>query len=372
MQFSIEKEVFLKALGRVQGIVEKRNTIPILSNVLIEAADEKIRLTATDLEVGMQASYPAEISSAGRITVSAKKLYEIVKELPEQAVNFKAKENGWIEIRCGKSLFNIVGLSPEEFPYFPNPAQGTYLEISSFQIKEMIEKTAFSISTDESKYNLSGIFFNTLTKENESFLRLVATDGHRLSLIQRKIKENEIPELIKGVIFPRKGIFELKKMADESDSIIEIGFMDNNAVVRRDQTVVIMRLVDGEFPDYNRVVPKNNELIATINRESLLHALRRMSILSSEKSRGIKLNLNHQSLEISSSNPEFGDAHEEIEVTYQGPDISIGFNARYLIDILQSLDQDEVELFLKDNLSPGLLQPKQDETYLAVVMPMRL
>jgi DNA polymerase-3 subunit beta len=372
MQFSIEKEVFLKALGRVQGIVEKRNTIPILSNVLIEAADKKIRLTATDLEVGMQASYPAEISSAGKITVSAKKLYEIVKELPEQAVNFKAKDNGWIEIRCGKALFNIVGLSPEEFPYFPNPAQVTYLEIPSSQIKEMIEKTSFSISTDESKYNLSGIFFNTHKKENESFLRLVATDGHRLSLIQRKIKENEIPELINGVIFPRKGIFELKKMADESDAIIEIGFMDNNAVVRRDQTVVIMRLVDGEFPDYNRVVPKNNELIVNINRESFLHALRRTSILSSEKSRGIKLNLSHQSLEISSSNPEFGDAREEIEVTYQGPDISIGFNARYLIDILQSLDQDEVELFLKDNLSPGLLQPKQDETYLAVVMPMRL
>jgi len=372
MQFSIEKEVFLKALGRVQGIVEKRNTIPILSNVLIEATGEMIQLTATDLEVGMQANYPAEISSVGKITVSAKKLYEIIKELPEQAIDFKAKENGWIEIRCGKALFNIVGLSPEEFPYFPNPAQGTYLKITGSQLKEMIEKTSFAISTDESKYNLSGIFFNTYVNEEKKFLRLVATDGHRLSLIQRKIEECDIAELAKGVIFPRKGIFELKKMADESDTTIEIGFMDNNAVVRKDQTVVVMRLVDGEFPDYNRVIPKNNEFVATINRESLLHALRRMSILSSEKSRGIKLNLGSNSLEISSSNPEFGDAREDLEIDYRGPDVSIGFNARYLIDILQSLDQEDVELFLKDNLSPGLLQPKQDESYLAVVMPMRL
>lgn len=372
MQFSIEKEVFLKALSRVQGIVEKRNTIPILSNVLIEAASETIRLTATDLEVGMQASYPAEVAAVGKITVSAKKLYEIIKELPEQAVDFKAKENGWIEIRCGKALFNIVGLSPEEFPYFPNPAQGTYLQLSGSQLKEMIEKTSFSISTDESKYNLSGIFFNTYKNNDENYLRLVATDGHRLSLIQRKIADNDIPELTKGVIFPRKGIFELKKITDDSDATIELGFMDNNAVVRRDQTVVIMRLVDGEFPDYNRVIPKNNELIATIERESLLHALRRMSILSSEKSRGIKLSLSNQSLEISSSNPELGDSREDLEISYQGPDISIGFNARYLIDILQTLDQNEVELILKDNLSPGLLQPKQDENYLAVVMPMRL
>ena len=372
MQFTIEKEIFLKALGRVQGIVEKRNTIPILSNVLIEADDKAIRLTATDLEVGMQASYPAQVDTPGKITVSAKKLYEIIKELPEQAISFKAKENGWIEIRCGKALFNIVGLSPEEFPYFPNPAQGTYLALSGTQLKEMIEKTSFAISTDESKYNLSGIYFKMLTLENKNFLRLVATDGHRLSLIQREVSPATISELEKGVIFPRKGIFELKKMADEDEGMIDLGFMDNNAVVRRGQTIVIMRLVDGEFPDYNRVVPKNNELVATIDRENILHALRRMSILSSEKSRGIKINLSHNSLEISSSNPEFGDAREDLEISYQGPDLSIGFNARYLIDILQALHQEEIELHLRDNLSPGLLQPKEDESYLAVVMPMRL
>lgn len=372
MHFTVEKEVFLKGLGRVQGIVEKRNTIPILSNVLIEGSDGEIHLTATDLEVGMKASYPANIKTPGKITVSAKKIHEIIKELPEKEISFISKENCWIEIRCGKSLFNIVGLSADEFPYFPKPEDEHFFKIKSSLIKEMIEKTFFSISTDESKYNLNGIYFKTIEENGKFLLRLVATDGHRLAMIQREITNNQIDNLQKGVIFPRKGIFELKKLTDEGDSEIQLGFMDNNAIIKKEQTIVVMRLVDGDFPDYNRVIPKNNDLTARIEQDHFFHALRRMSILSSEKSRGVKIMLKNGVMEVSSSNPELGDAREDMEVAYDGPEVSIGFNARYLIDILQAQGGEQILLQIKDNLSPGLIQSVGDDNFLAVVMPMRL
>jgi len=372
MHFTVEKEVFLKGLGRVQGIVEKRNTIPILSNVLIEGNDGEIHLTATDLEVGMRATYPATVKIPGKVTVSAKKIHEIIKELPEKEISFLSKDNSWIEIRCGKSIFNIVGLSADEFPYFPKAEDGNFFPIKSNLLKEMIEKTFFSISTDESKYNLNGIYFKTIEENGKNLLRMVATDGHRLATIQREIKNTKIDQLEKGVIFPRKGIFELKKIADEGDTEISMGFMDNNAVVKKEQTIVVMRLVDGEFPDYNRVIPKNNDLNIQISQDIFLHALRRMSILSSEKSRGVKIILKNGLMEVSSSNPELGDAREDIEVVYEGPEVTIGFNARYLIDILQAQGGDQVILQIKDNLSPGLIRAKGDDDFLAVVMPMRL
>jgi DNA polymerase-3 subunit beta len=372
MHFSIEKEVFLKGLARVQGIVEKKNTIPILSNVLIEAVDGEIHLTATDLEVGMKATYPAAVSTSGKITVSAKKLYEIIKELPEKEIDFHAKENCWIEIRCGKAFFNIVGLSADEFPYFPSFQEEQFFRIDGSLLKQMIERTAFSISTDESKYNLNGIYFRSLEDQGKQVLRLVATDGHRLALVQKEIAVSHVEPLIRGVICPRKGILELKKMADESNGDLRLGFLDNNAVIQKDRTVVVMRLVDGEFPDYSRVIPNQNELKAIIPRDTFLHSLRRMSILSSEKSKGVKIVLRQNNLELSSSNPEFGDAREDFDIDYDGEEITVGFNARYLLDILNVLSEDEVLLSLKDKLSPGLVTPCENTDYLAVIMPMRL
>jgi DNA polymerase-3 subunit beta len=372
MHFKIEKDIFLRGLGRIQGIVEKRNTIPILSNVLVEAGDGEVCLTATDLEVGMRSSYAAAVTTPGRITISAKKIYEIIKELPEREVSFRAKENCWVEIRCGKALFNIVGLSPEEFPYFPLPDKERLVPVRSDVLREMIEKTAFSMSADESKYNLNGIYFRALEDQGREMLRLVATDGHRLSMVQRPLDGSLIPELQKGVIFPRKGVVELKKIAEEGEGDLKIGFRDNNAVVVKDQTVVVMRLVDGDFPDYNRVIPRQNEYSARIPRDPFFHALRRMSILSSEKSRGVKTVLKHGLLELSSSNPEFGDAREDLEIDYSGPEVAIGFNARYLLDILQAQNDQQIRFNIRDNMSPGLLRPDQGEDELAVVMPMRL
>lgn len=370
MNFTIEKEVFLKGLARVQGIVEKRNTIPVLSNVLLESSDGELRITATDLEVGMRSSYPADIRKPGKITVSAKKLYEIIKELPENTIKFNAKDNCWIEVDCGKAHFNIVGLSADEFPNFPESEKNNFLSLSSSLCKEMIEKTFFAVSQDESKYNLNGIYCQI--QKTTGQLRMVATDGHRLSMIDRDIDLTESSELSRGVILPRKGILELKKLAEEGDSDLQFGFMDNNAVVSKGQTVIIMRLVDGEFPDYSRVIPKSNEQLATLAVDPFLHALRRMIILSSEKSRGVKMKFKENILEVSSSNPELGDAREEIDIDYNGPELMVGFNARYLLDILQVQNSNSIQMFLKDNLSPGLVRPVGEEGSLAVIMPMRL
>lgn len=372
MHFTIEKEVLLKGLARIQGIVEKKTTLPVLSNVLLEANDGEICLTATDLEVGMRSIYPAQIQSGGKTTVSAKKFYEIVKELPGGEVSFRSRENSWVEIRSGKALFNIVGLPADEFPHFPKLNKNDLLPIDSSELCEMIEKTFFSVSTDESKYNLGGIYMKSVEEGERKLLRMVATDGHRLALVQRPISVNPGAELLRGVILPRKGIVELRKIAEESTGTISIGFLENNVVIQRETTTVVMRLVDGEFPDYNRVIPKQQGFQATIRCDSFLHALRRMVIVSSDKTRGVKLVLKPGTLEISSSNPELGEAQEEIEVDYDGPEISLGFNARYLIDILNAQNESAIYLQLRDNLSPGVLQPVKDSDTLAVVMPMRL
>lgn len=373
MQFTIGKELLLRGLGRIQGIVEKRTTLPVLSNVLMETLDNELFLTATDLEVGMRSSYPAQVATPGKITVSAKKLYEIVKELPDGDILFRSRDNSWVEIKSGKALFNIVGLPADEFPHFPKPGREQLLDIPAEDLREMVEKTFFSVSTDESKYNLSGIYVKYFQEAGRQLLRFVATDGHRLALAQRPIASVGGEDFARGVILPRKGVIELRRIAEEGGGVIAIGLMDNNVLIQRDTTTVVMRLVDGEFPDYTRVIPKDEgSFKAVIKTDSFLHALRRMSILSSDKTRGVKLVVNANGLNISSSNPELGEAHEDIEIDYSGPEISMGFNARFLIDILNAQTTPEIILQLRDNMSPGLILPQKDQDALAVVMPMRL
>lgn len=372
MEFKINKEIFLKGLQRIQGIVEKRNTMPILSNVLLEASNDRLEIIATDLEVGMKSVYPAEIIKKGKITVAAKKLFEIIRELPEEEISFAAKENDWVEIRCGKANFNIIGLSSEEFPYFPNFNENSFIRIESKILRDMVEKTSFAICHDETKYNLNGIFVKASEEDGELKLKMVATDGHRLALAERGLPGKSNNELVKGLIFPKKGIFEIKKMAEEENNELLLGFADNSAVIKKDETVVVMRLVDGEFPDYTRVIPTGNNNIVFIDRNQFLHSLKRMAILSSDKSKGVKLELESGVLHISSSNPELGEAMEDMEVEYNAAPLTIGFNARYLIDVLSVLDSEKIRLILKDELSPAIIMSEESKEFLSVVMPMRL
>ena len=372
MKFAIAKDTFLKALQKVQGIVETRKTMPILSNVLIEAYEDKIYITATDLEVGMKSSYEATVTEEGKITVSAKKLYEIIKELPEAEIYFSTRENDWVDLQCGKARFNIVGLSSEEFPYLPKIDGVDYIKLNSAILNKMVEKTSYAICQDETKFNLNGIFFTLTEKDDKVSLKLVATDGHRLSLAENDFDGPTGIKLSKGIILPKKGIYEIRKMTEDETGEVLLSFVDNNSVLKKGNTIVIMRLVDGEFPDYTRVLPVNNNKIAVISRNDFLHCLRRMSILSSDKFKGVKLELQNGSMEISANNPELGEANENMEVDYAGETVAIRFNAKYMIDVLSVIDEEQVELHLKDELSPAILKPLQANDFLSVIMPMRL
>jgi DNA polymerase-3 subunit beta len=233
----------------------------------------------------------------------------------------------------------------------------------------MIDKTIFSVSNDETKYNLTGIYFKS---ENENVLSMVSTDGHRLSMIKKNLSINLNSNFKDGFILPKKGIFEIRRLTEDSDEILNIGVSDNNFIVNTGSTTLVMRLVDGEFPDYSRVIPQKMEHPAIINRDELMHALKRISVLSSEKSKGVKIRFEKDLLELSSSNPDLGDAREELDMTYRGPEISIGFNAKYIIDILQVMNDEFVSLHLKDNLSPGLIEAEKNKEFFSVIMPMRL
>lgn len=372
MHFRIDRDTFLKALQKVQGIVEKRTSMPILSNMLIEASGDTIEVTATDLEVGIKGRYPATVERDGKITVAAKKLYEIVKELPNQEISFSSKENDWVEITCGKVRFNIVGLPSDEFPNVATVKDEQLLELEASLLRRMIEKTSYAICNDETKYNLNGIFTRVEQSENGQVLKMVATDGHRLSIASGAFSGQANTELIKGVILPKKGIYEIKKITDEGDGLLQFGFVDSSAVIKKGDTTLVMRLVDGEFPDYTRVIPAANDQIVKAQRDALIHAVRRMAILSSEKFKGIMLEIENNSIKISSSNPELGDAMEELDVQFDGNPFSVRFNARYLLDVLMVCESEQVLMKFRNELSPSIVTPDSNDDMLAVIMPMRL
>jgi DNA polymerase-3 subunit beta len=368
MEFKIEKADFIRVLQRMQGIVEKRNTMPILANILIDAdqGTGNVNITATDLEIFIKDSCGAKVKKTGSITVNARKFFEIVKELPEETVNVSVSDGERVTVKSGKARFNIVGLPAKEFPAFPAIEEGRLARFDPQTLKEMVDKTSFAVSTDETRYNINGF----LLEKEDSLIRMVTTDGHRLAMIE---KESEgIPGEKKGVILPRKGVNELRRLLEEKEDTFYLGITKNNATMKKDSTVINIRLIEGEFPDYKQVVPKDNDQEVLANRETLLGSLKRVSILASDKIRGVKFGLEKGKMVLSSSSPEMGDAMEELEVDYKGSSMEIAFNAKYFIDVLEAIDEEAVQLILKDQLSPCILRPKNVDDYTYVVMPMRL
>ncbi len=368
MEIRARREDFLGALSRTQGTVERRNTMPILANVLIETHTNRIRVTATDLEVGVRASLNGEIVTSGRVTVDARKLFEIVRELSEETIELQRLDNDRVEIRSGKSVFKMVGLDAQEFPVFAKSADEERKECPAHVLKEMIDKTIFSISSDETRSNLNGALVHD---SGESSVRMVTTDGHRLSLVQRDIGPLG---LAKGVIIPRKGLAELRRvLEDAGEGAVSLGFTDNMVFVWSGDVEMSIRLIDGEFPDYDKVIPSDNKSEANVAQGTLYRALRRVSLLSSDRYRGVRVELQAGGMSISANNPDLGEAVEELEVEYQGARLAIGYNAQYLLDILGVLDHDDpIAIGLKDDQSPTLLKRGADETLLYVVMPMRI
>jgi DNA polymerase-3 subunit beta len=370
MEFRITKGELLRGLTRIQAIVEKRNTMPILANTLIEAEEEKVFISATDLDVGVRGGYDASVVKKGSVTVSARKLFEIARELPDEPVTLRTRENNWLELTCAKIVFKLVGLPAEEYPGLPKGEEKNLARMESTALLEMIEKTLYAVSTDDTRYNLNGIFVET--DAPGGILRMIATDGHRLALVERKPEGVDLAKFESGVIIPRKGILELKRLLEEDDAPIQLGFRKGHGVAKKKDVHLVIRLIDGTFPDYKQVIPEGIKQVVTVTREPLLSALKRISLLAAEKTRSVKLELSKKRLVLSSNNPDLGEAREEIEVDHTGEDLAIGFNARYLLDAIGTLDVKEIRLGFRDELSPGRIEPAADGGALAVVMPMRI
>ena len=369
MEFTIGRSELLAGLYLTQGIVERRTTIPILSNVLIGTTGDGIVLAATDQEIAIRRRCTATVKRKGSLTAGARKLYEMVREIPEGEVRIRQQDNNWIEVSAGRSRFRLVGLDPREFPAMPEPAAGDtpVVRVSGETLNELIEYTIFAVSADETRVNLNGIH---VERADAGRLRFVATDGHRLALISRPVDR---AELAKPVTIPRKAIMELRKVLESGDEPVELSVQGGVAHAQRGVVQMSMRLVEGEFPDYHQVIPAKSERIASLDAGSLLGALRRVSIVSSERTRGVKLQLDKQRLELTTINPDVGEAAEELDIEYDGEPVSIGFNSRYLIDALAVLPADRrVEIGLNDEVSPGVIRVAGDADYCYIVMPMRL
>lgn len=368
MNLTIAKEQLLAGLQSVQNVVSSRTTLPILSNVLLRADGNRLELTATDLDVTISSSVEAAVKKGGSTTLPVKKLFGIAKELASQEIELEVDDKNVCSVRAGSSFFKIRGLGAEEFPPLPKFKEDKKVTLQQEKIRGMVKKTAFAISTDESRYVLNGIFFSL--KEHK--LTMVATDGRRLALVDEEV------ELATGsqgeFIVPAKAVNELNRLLQDKGEV-EIKFSDNQAAFTlkddKDKSIlVITKLIEGNYPNYRQVIPAETKERVTLAREEFMHALRRAEIMTSEKQNSVKLTFGKNSLAITANSPDVGEARETMAINYKGKEMSIAFNPSYVIDPLTALNTDEVYLELIDELSPGVL--KINGPFLYVVMPMRL
>lgn len=388
MKVTLERAALLKSLGHMHRVVERRNTIPILSNVLLRAEGQAVLLKATDLDLEVSESVAADVGVPGATTVPAHVLHDIVRKLPDDSqVSLDSQDRGGqLQMRSGRSRFSLQALPESDFPDLATEELSHSFALSSSDLKRLIDKTQFAISTEETRYYLNGIFLHTAKVDGQMMLRAVATDGHRLARVQ--IPAPEGSSGMPGVIVPRKAVAEAQKLVEDAggDVRVEVSaakirftFGDGDAShqgrgggLAPGQIILISKLIDGTFPDYVRVIPSGNDKRLTVDREQFKIAIDRVATISSERGRAVKLSLTDSKLTLSVTNPDLGSAVEELDVDYDSPAIEIGFNARYLLDITSQLDSDTMLIKLADPGSPTLLQDRDGAAALYVLMPMRV
>jgi DNA polymerase-3 subunit beta len=372
MKLTIEKAALLKALGHVQSVVERRNTIPILSNVKLDARDGKLSLTATDLDLAIDEIIDTEVMSPGGTTIPAHTLYDIVRKVPEgaQIELTLNREDQRMTLVAGRSRFTLSCLPTEDFPIMSGGDLPHIFELTAADLKRLIDKTRFAVSTEETRYYLNGIYIHVTEFEGKDVMRGVATDGHRLARVELPMPKGA--KGMPGVIVPRKTIGELRKLIDEFDGIVGVALSDTKIRFSFDSAILTSKLIDGTFPDYSRVIPLNNDRILEVDCALLAEAVDRVSTISTDKTRSVKLGLEAQKLTLSVTSPENGTATEELAVDYDAEPMEIGFNSRYLMDILSQVGGEVVQVKLADQASPTLLQDGSDTHALYVLMPMRV
>ncbi|MEO3432304.1 DNA polymerase III subunit beta [Inquilinus sp. CAU 1745] len=377
MKLTIERAALLKSLNHVQSVVERRNTIPILANVLMRAGGGKLSLTATDMDLEIVESVPAEVTGEGATSAPAHTLYDIVRKLPEGAqveIEWSGDASAPLSLRAGRSSFRLGCLPVEDFPSMAGGDLPNRFTLSAKDLRSMIDRTRFAISTEETRYYLNGIYLHAgRSRDNEEpmpVLRAVATDGHRLARVEAPLPSGA--EEMPGVIVPRKTVNELRKLIDESAEEIEVSLSDSKVRFAFDSVTLTSKLIDGTFPDYERVIPAGNDKVLAVDARSFAAAVDRVSTIATEKSRAVKLSLEGGTLTLSATSAEQGSATEEIEVVYDSSPIEIGFNSRYLLDITQQIEGEGAQFTMADAASPTIVQDSADSSALYVLMPMRV
>ena len=375
MKVRIGRDELLTGLQRVQGVVEKRNTMPILSNILLEAKQDGVEIVATDLEIGMRGHYKATVLQTGGVTVSARKLFEIIKELPSSEIELTAGDNNWTTIQAGKSQFKVVGLPSADYPALPAIEREGLTPLSGDGFLELIRKTLFAAGDNDARYILNGLLVTLVMTDKKTALRLVGTDGHRLAVAEQEVGKAGSkggPQEIKAII-PKKAAQEMRRLLEEGgEGEPLIGFTKNLMIFRKSGLLLTSRLMEGNYPNYQQVIPKEGGKKISVNRVELESALRRVSVLSKDKASAVKVSFAAGKMTLFSSNPDYGEATEELPARYEGEAHNTGFNARYLLDVFSVMDGETITLQMETPLSPCLIQEPESPGFKCVVMPIKI
>ena len=371
MKFLITKSKIFKSISHLQGIVDKKNTLPILSNILIEADNSNITLSSTDMDISIVDKISCKVLEEGSTTINSQIFYDIVRKIDDSDEIEVISNNGKIlTVRASGSRFSLTCLPKEEFPIIDQSNEGNTIKINSQVLYKLIEKTKFAISNEETRYFLNGLYFNIQNQSNKSSVTLVGTDGHRLAKFSHSLEQNI--DQVNGVIIPKKTINELSKLLSDLDKDIDVSISSNKIIFYIENIIFISKLIDGSFPDYNRVIPTDNKNILEVNRNKLLSAVDRVSTIANEKSPVIKFNLLKNIINLNTINTENSTATEDLKLDYNGDEFEIGFNSKYIMDIINNLNDDNITISFKDGSSPIIAQEKSNSDLIYVLMPMRV
>lgn len=365
---------FLKAVGAQQNITNKKGSMAILSNILLEAVDNHLICTGTDLEIGLKQTLPAEVVEPGQITLPAKKLFEIVRESGEADIVLQEQDNAWVRIEAGPGRYQLAGMDPAEFPQFPDYDESALIPLESGVFTDMIDKTAFSIALEkESIFSLTAALLQKSADENGAFLKMVTSDGHRLTTLNRKVETDlEALKIGSSTLIPRRGIQEIRKFCENSDKA-RLGVEEKQLVLQDESALLIIRLMKGDFPDFASLIQSiSQDNVVRINRIRFLEALKRMNLFTEDMFHSIKISLNAGQITLNSQHTEYGSATDSFDVFYEGADMEMAFNCKYFIDTMQVMEGDLINMAIKDEKSPCMVTSEQDEGFMSIIMPMKL
>lgn len=372
MNVTVDRDQLVALLTRVQGIAERRHTMPVLSHTLFSVGKSELTLVASDLEIVVRCVQPVEAKEPGSIALPARKFFDIAKVLAKGPVSIASREGNFVDISAGQGHFRLAGLPSQDFPEMPEKPKDPSVSVDSELFRKLVDRVGAFASSDETRYNLAGILLEKLESDGKTFLRMVATDGHRLAMA-----DGEVPGLSallgeRRVLAPKKGILEIKKLAEGGPGALSLSASDKFLFAGKGDTELWVRLLDAEFPDYRQVVPKDNQQVARVPREAFGEALRRVAVMAPEKVHSVRLSFSGKQLEVSTASPELGEARDLLGVEYGGAPVKIGFNGRYLQDAIGGITEESARIEFKDDVSQVIVRPEQDRSYLAIIMPMRI